>query len=135
MFLIGPVLLVNRVLKEHWGRARPADTSLFGGGHDFTPFWEPAHQCLSNCSFVSGEVAGSTATAIAMLVMAPGLSVYLGKAGTTVWRGFAMVLPFVVILQRVAAGRHFLSDAVFAALFTCAVALLLAPLLRRDARD
>lgn len=24
LFLIGPVLLVNRVLKEHWGRARPA---------------------------------------------------------------------------------------------------------------
>lgn len=132
LYLTGPVLLVNRILKEHWGRARPADVTQFGGAHDFSPFWQPSDQCLSNCSFVSGEVSGTTATAIALMVIAPGLGRWIGDRGVLALRLVAFCLPWIVAAQRIAAGRHFLSDTVFSALLTLLVALLLSPLLRRE---
>jgi membrane-associated phospholipid phosphatase len=42
----------------------------------------------------------------------------------------ALCLPLAVALQRIAAGRHFLSDTVFASLFTLLLALVLSALLR-----
>ena len=46
------------------------DDVIFGGNLTFSPPWWPSDQCLSNCSFVSGEVSGATATAIALLLVA-----------------------------------------------------------------
>jgi lipid A 4'-phosphatase len=42
----------------------------------------------------------------------------------------ALCLPLAVALQRIAAGRHYLSDTVFALLFTLLLALALSALLR-----
>ncbi len=131
LYLLGPVLIVNRLFKEHWGRARPADITPFGGTAQFTPFWQPSEQCLSNCSFVSGEVSGTTATTLALLLIAPGLARWIGAGGVRILGLAAFCLPWIVALQRIAAGRHFLSDAVFSVLLTLAVALLLAPVFRR----
>lgn len=55
--LLGPGLLTNTVLKDNWGRARPLQTSEFGGTKTFTPALLPADQCAKNCSFVSGDGA------------------------------------------------------------------------------
>jgi len=103
---LGPGLIVNAVLKEWWGRARPGDIVPFGGEAHFTPPLMMADQCASNCSFVSGHVALAFWTvALALLVPPP-------------WRRAAMVaaLAFggVMIWARVAVGGHFLSDGVFA---------------------
>ena len=55
--LLGPGLLANVVLKDHWGRARPAHVSAFGGPSRFTPPLLIADQCDHNCSFVAGDAA------------------------------------------------------------------------------
>ena len=35
--LVGPGLVVNGILKDHWGRARPAEIIEFGGTAHFSP--------------------------------------------------------------------------------------------------
>lgn len=131
LFFLGPILLVNVVLKEHWGRARPADVTRFGGAHDFTPPWLPADQCVTNCSFVSGEVSGAVVLAVAMVMLRPGLAPYLPVWGLKIWMLVSLTMPLAIIAQRVVTGRHFLSDTLFAALFMLALALILRSLMWR----
>ena len=122
MILLGPGLVVNTMLKGNWGRARPDVITDFGGTLNFTPALIPSDQCPSNCSFVSGEGAGATALFIAILVLLPYAvparwhRPVLAAAGLICTAGIAL---------RVIMGRHFLSDAVFAVLFTSLIALIL----------
>lgn len=129
LYLLGPGLLVNGVLKRFWGRARPADIVEFGGAAHFTPPWPPADECARNCSFVSGEAAAAAALMVSALlilaVLRPRLAPAFHRFGTVL----AVMLPGVGIGLRIATGRHFLSDTVFAALFVLAIALLLRRLL------
>lgn len=129
VYLVGPLVLVNGVLKAHWGRARPQDIVEFGGAHQFTPFWLPADQCLKNCSFVSGEVAAVFVLSLAMLMLTGKSMQNLPGPLRIACRVLAFVLPPMVVLQRLAAGRHFLSDMVFAGLFVLLLACALKPLL------
>lgn len=129
LYLLGPILMANGVFKSYWGRARPFDVMDFGGTDKFTPFWLPTDQCVKNCSFVSGEVSGTMALALAMLALAPGFSRYLGQTGSWIWTRSAVLLPVLVACQRLLAGAHFLSDVTFAALFTLAIALAILPVL------
>ena len=55
--VLGPGLIANTVLKDHWGRARPSQIEAFGGTRQFTPAPLPAAQCERNCAFVSGHAA------------------------------------------------------------------------------
>lgn len=115
---IGPGLIANTVLKDHWGRARPSQITLFGGTAHFTPALIPSDQCLSNCSFVSGH--GSMAFALiafAFLVRAPRPRRWAIRAALA----FGGLVGFV----RIAQGGHFLSDTVFAAFFMIGTAWLL----------
>ena len=133
LYILGPVFLVNGVLKEHWGRARPADVTEFGGPHSFTTPWLPSDQCATNCSFVSGEVSSAVVLAVALLMLRPGLSRHLPGWILKIWTLAVLAIPVAVMLQRIATGRHFLSDTLFAALFMLALALLLhAVIWRRD---
>lgn len=125
LYLLGPALLVDAVLKRLWGRARPADTVEFGGSLDFTPPYVFSDQCRHNCSFVSGEVSGAVALAISLLLLLEVLGATLRTGTRQVLRLAILALPLLVALQRIAAGRHFLSDAIFAALFTGLVAIIL----------
>lgn len=124
-YALGPGLVADTLLKRFWGRARPADVAEFGGSAQFTPPWQPTHQCLSNCSFVSGEVSGATATAIALTLV---LGLWRDRLTPLQARAFgilALSLPLISALQRISSGRHFLSDTLFAMLFTLLVASLL----------
>jgi membrane-associated PAP2 superfamily phosphatase len=51
---VGPGLITNTFLKDHWGRARPIDVTEFGGTSRFTPWWDPRGDCPNNCSFIAG---------------------------------------------------------------------------------
>lgn len=124
-YALGPGLMADGLLKRFWGRARPADVTGFGGAADFTPPWLPTDQCLSNCSFVSGEVSGATATAIALVIA---LGLWRDRLSPLAYRllaAAALAIPLLSALQRMSSGRHFLSDVIFAALFTLLVASLL----------
>lgn len=122
-FAAGPGLVVNLLLKEHWGRARPFQTTLFGGEKRFTPPWDMTDQCLHNCSFVSGEVSGTTALAVVMVVMAWQLRSRLSRPIFLLSVVTGPILVLLASLQRISAGRHFLSDAILAALFTVLIAV------------
>src|SRR6478672_12010674 len=43
--VLGPGLLVNGVLKEHWARPRPGAVVEFGGTLPFMPWWDPRGGC------------------------------------------------------------------------------------------
>jgi lipid A 4'-phosphatase len=128
MFLVGPVLVVNLGLKDHWGRARPDAVTQFGGEALFTPALRIADQCAANCSFVSGEGAGATALGVAMVVLAPWVLAPLPLRRRRRALALALCLPVLAIVLRVAMGRHFLSDSVFAILIVLAIAAILHPL-------
>ncbi len=116
--VLGPGLVVNTLLKDHWGRARPDQTAAFGGSRLFTPAPLPALQCERNCSFVAGDAAlGFSLVAFAFL-LPHGRRRTVAVAATVAFGA-------VVGLGRVAAGRHFLSDVVFAGLIVFAMSRLL----------
>lgn len=129
LYLTGPILLVNEVLKEHWGRARPAMTDAFGGKEVFSPALIPSDQCATNCSFVSGEGSAAVTFGIAMLALLPVVERRAPRGVALAWRWAAVLIPFATLLQRIATGRHFLSDSVFATLFMLAIGLVLQRLL------
>lgn len=125
LYLLGPGLLVNGILKAHWGRARPDTTELFGSTAHFTPALQPASECARNCSFASGEAAVvaafGIAAGLALVYHAPGLSRRRLRQG--LWLAIGVVLAGSVM--RVAMGRHFLSDVIFALLIVAGVAVFL----------
>lgn len=129
LYLIGPVLLADGLLKRFWGRARPASIADFGGTQNFTPPLIPADQCQSNCSFVSGEGAAAAALAIALLLIAPAVRPRVSATVFRLYIAFAVAIPLTGMALRVMFGRHFLSDTIFAALLVSGVALVLARLI------
>ena len=119
--LLGPGLLANEILKNNWGRARPADITQFGGTADFSLPFQITDQCARNCSFVSGEGSGIAMAAIVLLTLA------WPAVRHRPWPWLALVcLPAALgISLRVMKGRHFLSDTVFAILLMALVAAVL----------
>ena len=59
MLVLGAGLVVNGILKDDFGRARPRDIEAFGGSSQFTPAFVVSHECDRNCSFSSGDGAGA----------------------------------------------------------------------------
>jgi len=106
---LGPGLLTNVVLKEHWGRPRPIDVGGFKGDEHFRPWWDPRGDCPRNCSFVAGDPSGAFWTLAPAAVVPPA------------WRmlavGAALAFGAGVGVLRMAAGAHFFSDVVFAGVF------------------
>lgn len=107
---IGPGLIANIILKDHWGRARPVDVMSFSATDRFTPWWDPTGSCEGNCSFIAGEPSGAFWTVAAAAVAPPQ------------WRllayGAAIAFGVAVSVLRIAAGGHFFTDVVFAGVIT-----------------
>ncbi|MFZ0845418.1 MAG: phosphatase PAP2 family protein [Pseudolabrys sp.] len=120
---LAPGLVANVLLKDHWGRSRPIDVTQFGGSEHFVSWWDPRGDCPSNCAFVSGDVAGAFWT-LAPAVLAP-----------PQWRalsiGAALTLGTAMAAMRVMAGAHFLSDTIFAGVFTFLIIWLMYGLIYR----
>jgi lipid A 4'-phosphatase len=111
--IIGPGLIVNVGLKDHWHRPRPVQTQDFNGASPFTPWYDDNGACKKNCSFVSGEAAtGFWMVAPASVLPPP-------------WRGPAIVAAFAfgfgASLLRLAFGGHYLSDVLLGGLITLIV--------------
>nr|WP_188079401.1 phosphatase PAP2 family protein [Xanthobacter oligotrophicus] len=102
---LGPGLVVNGILKSHWGRPRPVHVETFGGKDEYRPWYRTDGTCPGNCSFVSGEGAlGFWLTAPASLVPGPAgvVAMVAAVAFGTVAGGL-----------RIAFGGHFFTDVVF----------------------
>ncbi len=117
----GPGLLVNGLLKEHWGRPRPIATDLFGGEAPFQKVWVISDWCDRNCSFVSGE-ASSAAWLVAAALIAP-------RRIRTAATALAAIYAFALSINRIAFGGHYLSDVLLAWLLCALVFMALARLI------
>jgi len=131
VYALATGVVVNAILKAHWGRARPAQVTEFGGSARFTPPHQIAQECASNCSFVSGEMSGAVAFGIGLWAILTALDWRLPRRWQRWGRIVALAVPLLTGLQRIASGRHFLSDVVLSALFTLLIAVVLSPLLPR----
>ncbi len=99
VLIVGSGLIVNVLLKENWGRARPAQTTNFGGDLQFTPAFVLSNQ--GGYSFSSGHSSAAFAL-IAFAMVAPRRKKF--------WMSLALAYGFAVSLARIIAGGHFLSD-------------------------
>lgn len=102
-YLLGPILLVNGLLKAYSGRPRPVDTAFFDGDHAFTAVGDFSGACASNCSFVSGEAAAAGW----LLCLIPLIRGRFRHIVAAVLIDVSLAAPFL----RVVMGSHFLSDA------------------------
>ncbi len=98
---VAPGLIVNATLKDNWGRARPSETTNFGGTKEFTPAFIPSNQ--GGYSFSSGHAAA----AFSLIGFA-----LLSRKRKTLWMSLAFAYGVFVSLARMSAGGHFLSDVV-----------------------
>ena len=110
---IGPGVVVNLSLKDHWHRPRPINTQEFNGHADFKPWYDDQGACRKNCSFASGEAATGFWMVAPAIVLPPP------------WRGFAIVAAFAfgiaASLLRMAFGGHYLSDVLLGGLVTLVI--------------
>jgi lipid A 4'-phosphatase len=98
---IGAGLIVNALLKDGFGRARPKDILEFGGAEHFTPAYYIGSACDRNCSFSSGDTAGAFC-ALAFVFAAGNRKRAMAVAAV----GYGVL----VSASRIASGSHFLSD-------------------------
>ena len=109
-------LVVHAVFKDNWGRARPKHVTEFDGQLAFSPPLIPVDQCERNCSFVSGDASmGFVFLALALFAAQRRKMWILITVGAGLGLGALRVMN----------GSHFLSDILFAGVFTCGTVLLL----------
>ncbi|MDD3371678.1 MAG: phosphatase PAP2 family protein, partial [Alphaproteobacteria bacterium] len=106
--VIGPGLVANAGFKDNWGRARPRETTEFGGGEVFSPALSPQFsRTKTNGSFVCGDGAfGFFLPVFAYVVPAR-------RRRIVFWSGMAAGGAFS--FARLAMGAHFFSDIIYAA--------------------
>lgn len=90
---------INVVLKNGWGRARPNDILEFGGEKNFSAWWQYSNECLSNCSFVSGDSGVGFFIAVLYYIHRNNKILYM-----------SLLVGLIFGLVRIGAGAHFLSD-------------------------
>jgi membrane-associated PAP2 superfamily phosphatase len=120
---LAPGLMANVILKENWGRPRPAEIQEFYGPEKFMPWWDPRGACDKNCSFVAGEGAGGYWT-LAPAVLAPAPLKPLAYAA-------ALAFGSAAGLLRLSGGAHFFTDVVFSGVFTFLIIWLVHGLIYR----
>lgn len=115
--IVAPGILVNVLLKEHVGRPRPQNITIFGGEKLFQPPFIISNECESNCSFVSGHAS------LGFYFMSFGLVAAAGfRRKFLLASGFA--LGWAIGLVRIIQGRHFFTDVLFAFFFVYATLVL-----------
>mgnify|MGYP002776768088 CR=1 FL=1 len=121
LFLLGPALMVNGILKPLFDRPRPRSVIDFGGNDAFVHAWGLGGDFFDDRSFVSGEAA----VVVCLIPLAFFVPV--------VWRRCVFVLLSVfaalTALNRIAFGAHFLSDVLIASGLMATLAIGLAYLI------
>jgi lipid A 4'-phosphatase len=101
--VIGPGLLVNCVLKEYWGRPRPADIVAFDGTANYREVWQPGGKGKGK-SFTCGHgaLAFSIASGAAFYNLHPALAIGSVVAGVS----YGVLMSVARMIQ----GGHFATD-------------------------
>ncbi len=109
VLIVGPILVVNIIFKDNWGRARPAHIVEFNGTQKFTPPFVKTNQCDTNCSFVCGHASAAFYFFALIPLVAP------RHQRAVAW--FALTFGTLIGLVRIVQGGHFLSDVIFSGFF------------------
>jgi membrane-associated PAP2 superfamily phosphatase len=127
---LGPVLVVNGVFKDHWGRPRPRRVEALGGDLPFRPVWVKGDR-EEGKSFPCGHASigfylGGFYFLLRRRRPALAAASLIGAAAFGTLIGYG----------RMAAGAHFASDVLWAALFVWLVQwVLYYPVLRIPERE
>lgn len=117
--ILGPGLLVNTVLKDHWGRPRPADIVQFGGSETFRHFWETC-QPGQGKSFPSGHAS------VGFFLFSP---FFVLRNSRRMWAlsflFFGIFYGMLMGLGRMVQGGHFLTDVLWSGALTYLTGLVL----------
>jgi len=119
--ILGAGILVNNVLKEHWGRARPRNITEFAGDKRFSPPLLISNQCEHNCSFVCGH---SSFGYIFLSLW------FITRKRWVFWLAFGY--GTLIGMTRIMQGGHFLSDVIFSFFAMYASAYILYRILYRQ---
>ena len=110
VLIVGPGLIVNSLLKDHWGRPRPMMVQQFNGDKTFQPPFVISNECSKNCSFVCGDAS-----------MGFWLFAFMPLMATRKKRAIAFTMAILagggLGWMRMAQGGHFFSDVVFCGIF------------------
>ncbi len=119
LFLIGPGLVINTLLKDQWGRPRPRQTVQCGGQQEFMPVLGMPRQ-EGGGSFPCGHAGAATYLAAPYFV----LRRKRRRLARTVLLS-AGVYALAVGIARLLAGGHYFSDVLWAIglIWLCAEAL------------
>tara|TARA_B100000886_G_scaffold249337_1_gene175682 strand:+ start:3023 stop:3892 length:870 start_codon:yes stop_codon:yes gene_type:complete len=117
--IIGPWLLANEILKDNWGRPRPAHLDVTIGTKQYAPPLIINDQCEKNCSFISGEASfGYIWVSLAFI---PGFARRKRRLFV-----LGIIIGSSAGFMRIIQGGHFISDVWYAALFMIGTAWVLA---------
>jgi len=114
---LGPGLIINGILKPHFGRPRPRQTIMFGGEFEYLPVLVPGPN--ENCRSFAG---GDSSMGFAFLIF---YFMYRRRRRAIArgWLALSIVLGMTIGLGRMAAGAHFLSDILWSGYICYLVAL------------
>lgn len=103
LLLLGPGLVVNAILKPHWGRPRPEETSVFSGPETYSPPWAVRWGAHGR-SFPSGHAS------IAFYIGAPAFLCSRRRGWAWTWGLLGVSYGIAVGLTRMIQGQHFPTD-------------------------
>jgi len=107
--LLGPVMLVNGVIKDTWRRPRPRETVELGGSHPYRKVLEISHRRFRGKSFPGGHASAGFILVMFYFLLKPkgrkwaGLALLFG-IGWGIWLSYV----------RIVLGGHFFSDNLYA---------------------
>jgi len=116
--IIGPGLIINLVLKDHWGRARPRQLVEFGGSSEYSQPLVPFR--ASGKSFPCGHCSVGYLYGIGWWVWRRS---HPRRAAVSLAAGLAM--GTLLGIGRMTDGGHYLSDAFWSALIALGIAHVL----------
>jgi lipid A 4'-phosphatase len=112
--VLGPGLIVNMGMKDHWDRPRPRDVVEFGGSLHYSPAPLPGE---GGKSFPCGHCSVG-------FLFAAGWWIWKGRRQAWAYAslGLGVLVGFALGVGRMAGGGHFLSDVIWSALLAWGVA-------------
>jgi len=127
--IIGPGLIVNAGLKDHWGRPRPREIIQFGGKKEFLQTWQKGVSGGGR-SFPSGH------SSAAFFMIAPFFIYRRSKPSLARnWLVGGVLFGVLMSITRIVQGAHFLSDNLWAFSIIYLVGLWLSAAMKLDAAE
>lgn len=111
---IGPGLVVNLIVKDHWGRPRPVHVTEFGGEHSYVPPLKFGH--TPDKSFVCGHCS----VGYTFFVL-----YFLSQNHKLIYFVLTLVVAWTMGFTRMTSGGHFLSDILWSGYLVFLVAYVL----------